>query len=172
MMPADIPTNSLERQIAQWRDYMHRRVAIHTVAIHTVDVAMLEARLREQLDSLVASGLDVDEAFLVAVKRMGTMDQLSRQFAREQSGRLWKQLVVASSDPLSGINPAQDAKVAWGLAVAAALLVKLPVLFGLELDSHAGFYVRNAGFFVLPLLAIYFAWKRKLDVNTVSKLGL
>ena len=56
--------------------------------------------------------------------------------------------------------------------MAAALLVKLPVLFGLELESHAGFYMRNAGFFVLPLLAIYFAWKRKLDVNTVRKLGL
>ena len=35
------------------------------------------------------------EAFLVAVKRMGSLDALSREFAREHSERLWKQLVVA-----------------------------------------------------------------------------
>ena len=35
-----------------------------------------------------------DEAFLVAVKRIGGLDDLSREFAREHSDRLWKQLVV------------------------------------------------------------------------------
>ena len=44
---------------------------------------------------LTAAGLAADEAFLVAVKRMGRLDELSREFAREQSGRLWRQLVVS-----------------------------------------------------------------------------
>ena len=58
------------------------------------DVAELEAHLRDQIDGLEASGLSSDEAFLVAVKRMGRLDDLSREFAREHSDRLWKQLVV------------------------------------------------------------------------------
>ena len=47
---------------------------------------------------LADAGLATDEAFLVAVKRMGDLDALSREFAREHSDRLWKQLVVSPSD--------------------------------------------------------------------------
>ena len=78
---------ALEEQIALWRAFIRRRQAIHAV-----DVAELEDHLREQVAGLVASGLAGDEAFLVAVKRMGNMDSLSREFAREHSDRLWKQL--------------------------------------------------------------------------------
>src|SRR3990172_2786422 len=84
---------ALEEQIAQWRAYLRRRQAIHSV-----DVAELEDHLREQVAALVAAGLSGDEAFLVAVKRMGALDALSREFAHEHSERLWKQLVVVQPD--------------------------------------------------------------------------
>src|SRR5688500_3688041 len=84
---------SLEEQIDQWRSYLRRRQAIHSV-----DVAELEDHLREQVAVLVEAGLATDEAFLIAVKRMGALDALSREFAREHSERLWKQLVVVPSD--------------------------------------------------------------------------
>src|SRR3712207_2001932 len=84
---------SLEEQIDQWRSYVRRRQAIHAV-----DVAELEDPRGEQITVLVDAGLAPDEAFLVAVKRMGNLDALSREFAREHSDRLWKQLVVAPSD--------------------------------------------------------------------------
>src|SRR5690606_36827673 len=86
-------TDSLETQIDQWRSYLLRRQAIHTV-----DVAELEDHLREQVATLVDAGLAADEAFLVAVKRMGDLDSLSREFAREHAERLWKQLVVVPTD--------------------------------------------------------------------------
>src|SRR5574342_199834 len=109
---------SLEQQIDQWRSYLRRRQAIHSV-----DVAELEDHLREQIAVLVDAGLARDEAFLVAVKRMGNLDALSREFAREHSDRLWKQLVVARSD--SGEPRARarmDAILAFCLAVAAAVV--------------------------------------------------
>src|SRR6187200_2664446 len=112
----------LEDQIDQWRSYLRRRQAIHSV-----DVAELEDHLREQVAVLVDAGLATDEAFLVAVKRMGNLDALSREFAREHSERLWKQLVVGSSDSGAARALARtDAIVALCLAVAAALLVKVP----------------------------------------------
>ena len=49
------------------------------------DAAELVDHLREQIASLNAVGLSDDEAFLVAVKRMGGIDALTREFAREHS---------------------------------------------------------------------------------------
>jgi hypothetical protein len=166
-MPEISDTSALERQIDQWRSYLRRRRAIHSV-----DVAELEDHLREQITGLVDSGLDDEEAFLVAVKRMGALDELSREFAREHSDRLWKQLVVVapeSGDPSAGSRG--DALVAFGLAVAAAVAIKLPALFGIDMDRDAGFYVRNLALFVLPLLTGYFAWKRSLDGRTIGLLA-
>ncbi len=158
---------SLEEQIDQWRSYLRRRQAIHAV-----DVAELEDHLREQVAGLVGSGLTTDEAFLVAVKRMGDLDSLSREFAREHSERLWKQLVVVPSETGEGDAwTSRDAIVAFGVAVAAAIAIKIPALFGLDLDEDAGFYVRNFSFFVLPLLTGYFVWKRRLSMRTVRWLA-
>ena len=158
---------SLEAQIDQWRSYLRRRQAIHSV-----DVAELEDHLREQVVSLVGAGLATDEAFLVAVKRMGDLDALSREFALEHSERLWKQLVVAGPD--SGDARARggkDAVVAFGLAVAAAVAIKLPELFGMRWGVDESFYLRNVSLLVLPLLTGYFVWKRNLGTATTRWLA-
>jgi hypothetical protein len=157
---------SLEEQIDQWRSYLRRRQAIHSV-----DVSELEDHLREQVAVLVDAGLAIDEAFLVAVKRMGDLDALSREFAREHSDRLWKQLVVSPSDTGTTQAARTDGIVAFGLAAAAAVAVKVPALFGMQLEEDAGFYTRNLSLFVLPLLTGYFAWKRRLDPRTLRWLA-
>src|ERR671921_1038842 len=168
-MPTPGDAVSLEEQIARWRSYLGRRQAIHSV-----DVAELEDHLREQVAVLVDGGLATDEAFLVAVKRMGDLDALSREFAREHSDRLWKQLVVLPSDSGEPRSQARtDAIVAFCLAVVAALAIKVPALFGIQLvDQNAGFYARNLSLFVLPLLTGYFVWKRRLDTSTLRWLAV
>ena len=159
---------SLEEQIEQWRNYLRRRQAIHSV-----DVAELEDHLRELIADLVGSGLTKDEAFLVAVKRMGDLDALSREFAREHSDRLWKQLVIVSVDSEeSRMRARKDIFVVLCLAVAAAILIKIPAFFGIQMEQDTGFYARNLSFFVLPLLTGYFVWKRQLDVRTVRWLAV
>ena len=150
--------DATEAQIAQWRNWLRRRPAIRPS-----DVDELEGHLRDQIAALVAAGLSGDEAFLVAVKRMGSLDAVSREFAREHSDRLWKQLVVApGSDAAPGRLASREFPVVLGLAVAAALAVKIPELFGRRLGEDA-FYALNASLFVLPLLTGYFAWKRGID---------
>jgi hypothetical protein len=161
------PAAMLDQQIDRWRNYLHRRQAIRSV-----DVAELENHLREQVAALTDAGLATDEAFLVAVKRMGDLDALAREFAREHSDRLWKQLVAYPSETGEAQAGARrDGILALCLAAAAAVLVKLPALFGFQLDANAGFYARNLGLFVLPLLTGYFAWKRRLDAQTVGWLA-
>ena len=85
--------DGVESQIAEWRAYVAK-----APAVNGRDVDELEAHLRDQIAELDAAGLTADEAFLVAVKRMGDLDTLSREFAREHSGRLWKQLVLSGED--------------------------------------------------------------------------
>jgi hypothetical protein len=154
---------SLEEQIAHWREYLRRRGALHS---H--DVQELEDHLRDQVAGLTEKGLAGDEAVLVAVKRMGSLDALSREFAREHSERLWKQLVIDSdADDESGKASGSETLVVLCLALAAGLAIKMPALFGLPIDDgNEWFYVRNLSLFVLPLLTGYFAWKRRLDVVT------
>ena len=115
-------------------------------------MAELEDHLREQIAALTDAGLAADEAFLVAVKRMGGIDALSREFAREHSDRLWKQLVAYPSGAEEAKKGAArlDAVVAFCLAALAAALIKLPTLFRFRLDADIGFYARNLSLFVLP----------------------
>jgi hypothetical protein len=160
----------LEEQIAQWRAYLRRGQALHGT-----DVEELEGHLRDQLVALTDAGLAGDEAFLVAVKRMGSLDALSREFARAHSERLWKQLVMAPDSEKPANTARVEILVVLSLAVAAALAVKVPALFGLRLNPDAEvppFYARNASLFVFPLLTVYFVWKRGSDVVRALWLAL
>src|SRR5690242_5100341 len=110
--------DGVESQIAQWRAYVAQ-----APAVDDRDVDELEAHLRDQMAELDAARLTADEAFLVAVKRMGDLDTLSREFAREHSGRLWKQLVLGGDDePVRGSGGWLEA-VAFALPAAVAVQV-------------------------------------------------
>ena len=156
----------LEERIAEWRAYVSRRQAIHAV-----DVDELEDHLRNQVSDLQAAGLDEEEAFLIAVKRIGDLDTLSREYALEYSERLWKRLVVTPG--ASGDEWNREAAVAVGLAVAAGVAIKIPELFGISWDGESDtlWYVRNLSFFALPFLAAFLAWKRALPTGGWAGLG-
>jgi hypothetical protein len=152
---------SLEEGIAAWRSYLRRRQAIHPV-----DMDELEDHLRSQARALEDAGLMEDEAFLIAVKRIGELDALSREFAREHSERLWKRLVLAPDAGQGDRGSGREAVVAVGLAVASAVAVKAPELFGARLqgdhNAPSVFYLRNFSLLVFPFLACFFVWKRSL----------
>lgn len=151
----------LEQRIGEWRTYLRRRQAVRPV-----DVEEIEDHLRTEVMALEEAGLNQDEAFLVAVKRLGSLDSLSREFAREYSERLWKQLVVSPRSGEAVLDTNREAIVAVVLAIAASIAIKVPELFGLSFrgpDADGSFYARNFSLFVLPFLAGYFAWKRGLE---------
>jgi hypothetical protein len=155
----------LETQMAEWRAYMLRRRAVSDS-----DVDELEDHLRERVADLTGTGLHADEAFLIAVKRMGRMDELSREFAREHSDRLWKQLVLTDEDASAAAERRRGLLVMVVCAALGALAVKLPALFGFGFDDSAEFYVRNLGLLVLAPLALYFALRRDTGRGTAAAL--
>jgi hypothetical protein len=149
---------SVESQIAEWRAYV-----ANAPGVNGHDVDELEDHLRHQIAELSEAGLTADEGFLVAVKRMGDLDALSREFAREHSGRLWKQLILRGDD-----EPARRAS-GWFetlvFAVAAAVVVQVARLAAHFPDEEPSWLVRNSSLFVLPFLAAYFARRRQLDTR-------
>lgn len=154
------PTPQLEVQIAEWSGYLRRRPAVSGP-----DVDELEGHLRDQVEDLRHAGLSDDEAFLVAIKRIGSIDRVSREYAREHSDRLWKQLTADESASVSQ-RRARMLAVA-GIALGAAIAVKLPALFGVTPGNDPGFYALNIGLLVLPFLAAYVVWSRRPAMRIV-----
>jgi hypothetical protein len=150
--------NDLESQIAEWRAYVAKGATVDSP-----DLDELEGHLRDQIAELDAAGLTHDEAFLVAVKRMGDLDALSREFAREHSGRLWKQLVLGGEGEPA--RPSNGGVEAFVFALAAAIAIQTARLAAQFPEEEAGWLFRNAGLFVLPLVAGYFARRRHLDTR-------
>jgi hypothetical protein len=164
-MTAEDGQEQLEAQFAQWRRYVLRRRELQPL-----DADELEDHLRGSVDELVAAGLSPDEAFLVAVKRMGSLDELSREFAREHSERLWKQLVLTTDtgSPVAGTRSRRDLWAMLGCAAGAAASVKVPALFGLSFVDDSSFYARNATLFALPWLAAFLAWRRRAPRSVIA----
>jgi hypothetical protein len=141
----------LEARISEWRSHLLSRASISQS-----DADELEAHLRDQVETLTSAGLHDDEAFLVAVKRLGAVDALTSEFAREHSERLWKQLITGPDEATSS-----DLPVMLGWAVAAAIAIQIPRLVTPgNLDAMWSFYLRNAAPIVLVWLAGSFVWKR------------
>jgi hypothetical protein len=112
---------------------------------------------------LESRGLSADEAFLVAIKRMGEVDGLSREFALEHSDRLWKQLVrPAESEQERGATGLVEALL---LAIAAAITIQIALRAGGSPEEPPAWFMRNIGLFVLPFLACYFVLRRKLPLR-------
>ena len=126
--------HELEAQFAQWRDYVRRRPELQQS-----DLEELEDHLRGSIDELIAAGLRTDEAFLIAVKRMGSLDDLSREFAREHSERLWKQLVLTGENggAVANTRSRRDLFAMVICAAGAAVSIKVPALFGTSLEDDA-----------------------------------
>jgi len=151
----------VQSRIDRWRDYVLSHGGTES------SVAAIEGQLRDHAATLGEAGLDADEAFLVALKRVAVSDGPSRDFARAYSGELW----VAPTET-EGERGARGARaefwVMLGCAVAAALAIKVPAFFGSEINgTDATFYARNLSLFVLPFLMAYFVWKRGLSTKGI-----
>lgn len=144
-----------DAQIRQWRGYLEGRRRMRTE-----EVDELESHLRDQIADLEDRGLDGDESFLVAVKRMGATDAIAHEFAREHSDRLWKQLVLGATEEDSGRRHELPVVLALGAGAGLALLAVTHLL------GEVG--PRFVGFAIAPFLVAYFGWKRAMSVRAAA----
>ncbi len=152
--------------IDRWRAYVLAHGATET------HIAELERRLSDHMDTLVEAGLDAEEAFLVALRRVAAIDDATRGFAGDYCDGLWITQAETPDVPRAARDGVPEAVVMLACAVAAAVAIKLPMLFGIEFGgTDMSFYARNLSLFVLPFLAAYFAWKRGLNRKGIAVLS-
>ena len=147
-----------EASIREWKDHLRARGGVSEG-----DLDELEAHLRDVVVDLGAKGLDTEESFLIAVKRLGTADALAGEFGKISTAQLWKQLLLQPEDGTA--RESRRREVTWVvlLAMAAALLAKVPMVLGYPfVDNHMSLYLRQLCFMVLPSVVAYYALKRSL----------
>jgi hypothetical protein len=155
-------STGIEAQIAQWRAFLAERPAVSPA-----DADELEAHLRDHLDALTDAGLSADEAFLVAARRVGSIDDVAKEFAREHSERLWKQLVLDQHD-----GQPNGFGTALACAVLAALAVVSPALFGFGLTGNEAFHAVNAVPVVLAFVTGLLAIRRSASPRLLAALAV
>ncbi len=151
----------LETDIAEWRARITR-----SGAVTAADADELEGHLRDELAALRDAGLAEDEAFLVAVKRLGSVDRITAEFAREHSERLWKQLVLDRREPEP--ERASFPRMAAVAAVAAVLIQVFRLLSGPGIQPRLAL---DLGFFLVVPLAAYFVLSRAVPRRVLVAVG-
>jgi hypothetical protein len=146
----------LDSDIALWRAAVTK-----APAVDAADADELESHLREQVAELSGVGLSESEAFQIAVQRLGKVDELTAEFAREHGERLWKQLKLDGDE--SGERTRRPLVEMVIFALVAALVIQVARLLADFPNEPAPWLFRNLGLFVLPVLAAYFAWTRRVS---------
>lgn len=75
----------LEEQLKAWRDDRLR-----SESLSEEDVEELECHLRDSIADLTASGLNAQEAFLVAKQRLGSSDQIDQEYRKVNGRFVWR----------------------------------------------------------------------------------
>ena len=97
----------LEDQLREWSNRFSQ-----TEAMRHSDVEELECHVRDSVEALTASGLDAQEAFLIATHRLGDPDALGGEYRQANCQRVWE-------------------KRAFWMAAGCLLFVLLRSLFGM-----------------------------------------
>ncbi len=74
----------LEEHLREWSNHFSQ-----TESMHQGDVAELECHVRDAVEVLVASGLNVKEAFMVATHRLGDPNALGGEYRKVSSHCVW-----------------------------------------------------------------------------------
>ncbi len=148
---------SIEAEIAGWREFLQERGHFTPEQL-----AELEAHLRDTMAELEGGGLATDEAFLIAVRRVGNLHALAAEYARVHTDQVWKQVLDDPSEVDGGKGRRRKYLELAGLALLAGVLGKVPALFGFsfERDEDVLRYFINAGFFlILPISWLFLRWR-------------
>ncbi|MDE2845426.1 MAG: hypothetical protein OXO51_01835 [Gemmatimonadota bacterium] len=165
-----------EIAIARWRTYVERHGSLPATGLDE-----LEERLRVQADDLLRLGLSAEEAFLVAVGRIGRDDTVTRAFVQDHAAQLMGASTDEPATDVAGVSTDVGAThTATGIArtrltefifvlcmaAGASLAIKVPALFGYAFDDDDvnQFYALNISFFAFPFVTAYFAWKRGMEI--------
>ena len=79
----------LDQKLSEWRKQM-----LESNVYSAANIEELEAHVLDVMDDLKTKGLDEEEAFCVAVHRIGDVESLNREFSKVNRPLIWRRRVV------------------------------------------------------------------------------
>lgn len=157
----------LDSQIGKWRSHIRT-----TGNLGAADLEELESHLRDGIDELAASGMDPEEAFIIAVKRLGDAETLTREYAKASTESIWKQLLVPAGTAESRRAMRREVLLVLVAGLLGGVLGKFPALFGHgNLSEDPAVFLKNAGIVAFLPIALYLLRKRALSAGYAVVVG-
>jgi len=106
----------LNQTILQWRNSLAQ-----SATIRAEEIDELESHLRDSIEHLRERGLNEEEAFLIATRRVGSDELLTTEFAKANPSRIWRgrlcwMLMGIFLFQVLGSLPNTGATVLWRMA--------------------------------------------------------
>ncbi|MGB4408359.1 MAG: hypothetical protein WBI82_16000 [Sphaerochaeta sp.] len=147
----------IEGQIRNWKAHLHA-----TSSIDNNKVENLESLLRDNIAELSGRGVNEEEAFLVAIRRLSDSEIIEKEFTKLSTEELCHQLFMPLNTPIPQKAERKELAVIIALALFGGLLSKIPALFGFrDFGTYDILYLKNASLFAFTPVAMYFLYKRK-----------
>jgi len=124
------------------------------------DIDEMETHLREEIDSLTASKLSQQEAFLVAAHRLGDPDSLAAEFAKVNTSILWRNRLFWM---VAGLLSYFVAKYITGIASNGFVI--LAWFAGVRGHSLGAFDVISRVVFFLVVIFVFYQIIRRRDTQ-------
>ncbi|MBI9094948.1 MAG: hypothetical protein JEY71_08720 [Sphaerochaeta sp.] len=151
----------IEEQIRSWKAHIHA-----TSSIDNNEVKNLESLLRDTITELSGQGVNEEEAFLVAIRRLGDSEIIEKEFAKISTEELCHQLYMPLNTSMTQKTERKELVVILALTLFGGLLSKIPALFGFgDFDTYDLLYLKNASLFAFTPVAMYFLYKRKIPLS-------
>lgn len=145
----------IDREIFTWRAYLRSHGELTDGNLDE-----LEDHLRDEIEMLVDKGLQEDEAFIIAIRRIGKTSEVAHEFSKFHGRGLWKQFLIDPAHASDKKRSRREILLVVVLALVSGVLSRVPEFFGISLTGDGGlFYVRNISFFIIPGIASYFLWR-------------
>ena len=155
----------LESKIKEWNNNLRDKGKF----LHQ-DIEELESHLRDEIEALQKKDLTEEEAFIIAIKRLGNSEILSKEYGKVNTDTIWKELIFYDETGNNKKSMQKDIIILIILSLFAGFFAKLPEFFGfLPLfkaktpDNY--FYGKIASLFFLPSIVTFFAVKNYLKIK-------
>lgn len=154
----------LEGQICIWKAHLNA-----ASAISNNDIEDLESHLRESFAELSGREISEEEAFLVAIRRLGGLEVIEREFAKPSPEEFWLHHFTPIKTPVTQKMKRKELFVIIALALFGGWLSKIPALFGYgDFGAYDTLYLKNASLFAFAPVALYFLYKRALPLRNTT----
>lgn len=134
----------------------------------------MEDHLVDTADTLQTKGLTEEEAYLIAFKRMGNQSDIAGELTKVHSERYYKSLLspVENAAKNLPIGKKRGLLILLIMITGSVIASNILNLFHLEYTSFETWNLRNAAFYIIPFIGLFFCTLKKPDLKSILLISI